>query len=53
MCMFRTGLTSRLQKMETQWAGVEDLIAEIDTTMGMLSAVYGKQEFQTVSESCS
>ncbi|KAF5843690.1 hypothetical protein DUNSADRAFT_10865 [Dunaliella salina] len=42
------GLTSRLQKMETQWAGVEDLIAEIDTTMGMLSAVYGKQEFQTV-----
>lgn len=42
-------LTSRLQKMETQWAGVEDLVAVIDTTMGTLSAVLGKQEFRTVS----
>eukprot|EP00967_Tisochrysis_lutea_P138623 scaffold250590_cov18-Tisochrysis_lutea.AAC.1 len=37
--------------METQWAGVEDLVAVIDTTMGTLSAVLGKQEFRTVSES--
>ena len=41
-------LTCRLQKMETQWAGVEDVVALIDATLQGLSSVLSKGSFKKV-----